>query len=581
MPPFSRTVQQPMTTRRLLLLSIFTLLQGCGGGGGGGGGSTGPGPTPAPTPTPTAPGSFSASLRFDPATQRFVATWNAAQGAARYRMQLKRDNVTDFAALAGAENLSPTILDFSFAVGFTIQWTAAAVRVEACNAVGCTPATQLPLLPHLAEALASKQILNVPADANELEVAVSADGNTLVVGAPLEDGEDGLQHDKGVVYVFTRTGTAWNEQPALLRAPNGEGGGTPQAPGDLFGLAVALSADGGTLAVGAPLEDGSLTSTVENENDSTPDSGAVYVFVRNGSTYALQAYLKAVPGTFDSLSTRDHFGSSLALAADGGTLVVSAPLAEVVPQPDFDDGAAYVFTRNAAAWTQRAVLGGPHTPDNTNDQFGRPVAISADGATIAVGAPFADGGVAESGAAYVFTTTDRVQWQREAYLQAPNADIEDTFGVGVALSADGNTLAVGAPGEDGDATSTLDADNENLESAGAAYVFTRGASGWSTTPAYLKPSTTIELAQFGSTLSLTSGGNELAVGAPFDLSVPTLEGAVFVFLRVGASWLQQARFDAGVVEFGKTIALTADGATLFSGAETSQSAPIAGAVHVY
>jgi hypothetical protein len=565
-------------THRLVLLSVLALLQGCGGGGGSsnGGGGGGPGGN-----TPTAPGAFSANVRFDGPTQRFVATWNVSQGAERYRVQLKRNNVIDFAPLTGAENLSATILDFTFAVGFTIQWSAAAVRVEACNAVGCTVATDIPLLPHLADASARKQILNVPVDANELRVASSADGNTLVIGASLEDGDDGQQRDKGVVYVFTRTGAVWNEQPTLLRAPNGEGGVTPQVPGDLFGLAVALSADGGTLAVGAPLEDGSLTSTVENENDSTPDSGAVYVFVRDGSTYVLQAYLKAVPGTFDSLSTRDHFGSSLALAADGLTLVVGAPLAEAVPQSDFDDGAAYVFTRNAASWTQRAVLGGPHADDNANDQFGRSVAISVDGSTIAVGAPFDDEGAAESGAAYVFTTTDRVQWQREAYLKAPNADIEDTFAVAVALSDDGNTLAVGAPGEDGDATSTLDADNENLESAGAAYVFTRGASGWSTTPAYLKPSNTIELAQFGSALSMTSGGNELAVGAPSDLSVPTLEGAVFVFLRVEASWLEQARFDGGVVEFGKTISLTGDGATLFSGAETSQSTPIAGIVHVY
>ncbi len=566
-----------MTTHRLVLLSVLALIQGCGGGGGSsnGGGGGGPGGS-----TPSAPGAFSANVRFDGPTQRFVATWNASQRAERYRVQLKRDNVADFAPLTGAENLSATILDFTFAVGFTIQWSAAAVRVEACNAVGCTPATDLPLLPHLADALARKQILDVPVDANELRVASSADGNTLVIGASLEDGEDGQQRDKGVVYVFTRAGAVWNEQPTLLRAPNGEGGVTPQVPGDLFGFAVALSADGETLAVGAPLEDGSLTSTVENENDLTPDCGAVYVFVRNGATYALQAYLKAVPGTFDSLSTRDHFGTSLALAADGRTLVVGAPLAEVVPQSDFDDGAAYVFTRDAASWTQRALLG-PHTDDNANDQFGWPVAISVDGSTIAVGAPFDDEGAPESGAAYVFTTTDRVQWQREAYLKAPNADIEDTFGVAVVLSADGNTLAVGAPGEDGDATSTLDADNENLESAGAAYVFTRGASGWSTTPAYLKPSTTIELAQFGSALSMTAGGNELAVGAPFDLSVPTLEGAAFVFLRVGASWLEQERFDGGVVEFAKTLVLTGEGATLFSGAQTRPSTPIAGAVHVY
>jgi hypothetical protein len=568
-----------MTTHRLVLPSVLALIQGCGGGGGssnGGGGGGGPGGS-----TPSAPGAFSANVRFDGATQRFVATWNASQGVERYRVQLKRDNVSDFAPLTGAENLSATILDFSFAAGFTIQWSAAAVRVDACNAVGCTPATDLPLLPHLADALARKQILSVPVDANELRVASSADGNTLVVGASLEDGEDGQQRDKGVVYVFTRTGAVWNEQPTLLRAPNGEGGVTSQVPGDLFGFAVALAADGETLAVGAPLEDGSLTSTVENENDLTPDSGAVYVFVRNGSTYALQAYLKAVPGTFDSLSTRDHFGTSLALAADGQTLVVGAPLAEVVPQSDFDDGAAYVFTRSGASWTQRAVLGGPHTDDNANDHFGWPVTISADGSTIAVGAPFDDEGAAESGAAYVFTTTDRLQWQREAYLKAPNADIEDTFGVAAALSADGNTLAIGAPGEDGDATSTAEADNENIESAGAVYVYTHADAGWSVTPVYLKPSNTIELGEFGSELSLTARGDELAVSAPFDRSVPTLEGAAFVFVRVGAAWLEQARFDGTAAEFGNSIVLTPDGATLFIAAETSMSAPIAGAVHVY
>ena len=130
-----------------------------------------------------------------------------------------------------------------------------------------------------------------------------------MIGAPLENGEDGLQRDKGVVYVFTRTGTAWTEQPTLLRAPNGEGGTTPQVPGD-NSVAVALSADGVTLVVGAPLEDGSLHQPGENENDAAPDAGAAYVFVRNGATYELQTYLKPRPDTFDSLIAGDRFGSS-------------------------------------------------------------------------------------------------------------------------------------------------------------------------------------------------------------------------------------------------------------------------------
>jgi hypothetical protein len=521
-------------------------------------------------------------VRFDAATQRFIATWNAAAGVERYRVRLKRDSEAEFVSLQGAENLSATILDFNFAVGFTIQWSAAALRVEACNSIGCTAAADLALLPHLGEALARKQILNVPADANEIRVAVSADGNTLAVGAPFDNADNGQERDKGVVYVFSRTGLNWTEQPTLLRAPNGEGGATPQVTGDRFGFAVALSADGATLVVGAPLEDGSRTSTVQNENDDAPDAGAVYVFVRNAATYELQGYLKPTPALLDTAIAGDTFGIAVALAADGQTLVVGAPLAEAGIRPStFNDGSAYVFTRDAGLWTQRALLGGPHADANAGDQFGFQVTMAADGTTLAVGAPFDDAAAAESGAAYVFTTTDGVQWIRDAYLKAPNADTEDTFGFAVALSADGTTLAIGAQGEDGDATSTLADDNENIESAGAVYVYTHDGSGWSATPAYLKPSNAIELGEFGSELSLTAGGDELAVSAPFDRSAPTLGGAVFVFVRVGAAWLEQARFDGTAAEFGNSIALTPDGATLFIAAESSLSAPIAGTVHVH
>ncbi len=304
--------------------------------------------------------------------------------------------------------------------------------------------------------------------------------------------------------------------------------------------------------------------------------------MRNAATYELQTYLKPTPGAFDTVIARDRFGSSVALAAQGLTLVVGAPLAESGIRPsDFDDGAAYVFTREAASWTQRALLGGPHADANARDQFGWRVTMSGDGARLAVGAPFDDEGGAESGAAYVFATTDLVQWQREAYLKAPNAGAEDTFGFAVALSADGTTLAIGAQGEDGDATSTLTDDNDNIEGAGAVYVYTHGDSGWSATPAYLKPSNTTESGEFGRELSLTAPGNQLAVSAPLDRSALPLEGAVFAFVRAGTSWHEQARFDGTEGEFGNSIALTPDGATLIIGAETGATAPTSGAVHVH
>ena len=112
-------------------------------------------------------------------------------------------------------------------------------------------------------------------------------------------------------------------------------------------------------------------------------------------------------------------------------------------------------------------------------------------------------------------------------------------------------------------------------------MYTRSDSGWSATPAYVKPTRTIEVAEFGTSVSLTAQGNELAVGAPFDESAPPLEGAAFVFVRVGASWHEQMRFDGTDAQFGNTVAITPDGATLFVAAENSNPVPVASSVHVY
>src|SRR5687768_2603452 len=87
-------------------------------------------------------------------------------------------------------------------------------------------------------------------------MAISADGNTLVVGAPHEDsaatGVNGNQRDdtawdSGAAYVFVRTGNSWSQQ-AYIKPSNTQ-------TSDKFGFALALSGDGNTLAIGATLED--------------------------------------------------------------------------------------------------------------------------------------------------------------------------------------------------------------------------------------------------------------------------------------------------------------------------------------
>ena len=126
---------------------------------------------------------------------------------------------------------------------------------------------------------------------------VTISGNTIVVGAPREDSDadgvngdqdDNSAEDSGAAYVFVRSGITWSQQ-AYLKASNSEGG---EFSGDLFGISVAISGD--TIVVGARREDSDADGVNGDQDDnSAQGSGAAYVFVRSGSTWSQQAYLKA------------------------------------------------------------------------------------------------------------------------------------------------------------------------------------------------------------------------------------------------------------------------------------------------
>jgi trimeric autotransporter adhesin len=277
---------------------------------------------------------------------------------------------------------------------------------------------------------------------------------------------------------------------------------------------VALSGDGSTLAVGAYFEDG-------NSNLVT-DSGAVYVFTLSGSTWSQQAYIK------EGAQAYYNFGWSVALAADGGTLAVGAHHA------NSQRGAVTVFTGSGSTWNLQATLSASN--GWAQDFFGQSVALSADGSTLAVGADGEESNATgidgdptnnsaqDSGAVYVFTRSGST-WSQQAYVKASNTGALDHFGVSVALSADGSTLAVGAYGEDSSAIG-IDgngADNSAADS-GAVYVFTRSGSTWSQ-QAYVKASNTGADDWFGISAALSADGGILAAGAYREDS----SGAVYLY----------------------------------------------------
>ena len=360
-------------------------------------------------------------------------------------------------------------------------------------------------------------------------VALSGDGQTLVVGAPYEDsaatGVDGVQadntaYDAGAVYVFTRAGSEWTQQ-AYIKASNTDAG-------DSFGVGVALSDDGQTLVVGAPREDSAATGVDGEQGDNTAEeAGVVYVFTRAGSEWTQQAYIKA-----SNTDAGDFFGASVALSDDGQTLVVGAPREDsAVTGVDGEQGdnaaeeagAVYVFTRAGAVWAQLAYIKASNT--DAGDYFGASLVLSADGQTLVVGSPWEDSAVSAvdgaqydntaygAGAVYAFTRAQS-EWTQQAYIKASNTGAGDLFGESMALSADGQTLVVGAPIEGSAATGVDGEQSDNsAERAGAVYVYTRVRSVW-THQAYIKSSKTEEGDLFGASVALSADKQNLLVGAP-------------------------------------------------------------------
>ncbi|MBS1790757.1 MAG: putative Ig domain-containing protein [Acidobacteria bacterium] len=361
---------------------------------------------------------------------------------------------------------------------------------------------------------------------DEFGGSVAVSGDTVVVGAAAEDssatGVNGNQADNsaansGAAYVFVRSGATWTQQ-AYLKASNTDAG-------DQFGYSVAVSGD--TVVVGAYRESSNATGVNGNQaNNSAPAAGAAYIFGRSGTTWTQQAYLKA-----SNTDANDNFGYSVAVSGD--TVVVGAyqedSSATGVNGNQADNsalsaGAAYVFVRSGASWSQQAYLKASNT--EAFDEFGDSVAVSGD--TVVVGAWFesssatgvngnqADNSALSAGAAYVFGRSGTI-WTQQAYLKASNTEADDEFGDSVAVS--GDTVVVGAWLEDSSATGVNgnQADNSALHS-GAAYVFVRSGTTW-TQQAYLKASNTDTSDFFGHSVAVS--GDTVVIGAYWEDSNAT------------------------------------------------------------
>ena len=214
-----------------------------------------------------------------------------------------------------------------------------------------------------------------------------------------------------------------------------------------------------------------------------------------------------------------------------------------------------------------------------------------------------------AGAAYVFIRIGAT-WAQQAYVKASNTDRNDYFGVSVALSSTGDTLAVGAMGESSRALGVNGDELDNSAGAsGAVYVFVRAGASWSQ-EAYVKASNSYQEQYFGENIALSADGNTLAAGSFAEASAATgingnqadmskaLSGAAYVFGRSGGRWSQRAYIKASNTDavdyFGEALALSADAGTLavsaiyegsaatgVDGDQANNAASASGAVYVF
>jgi hypothetical protein len=300
-------------------------------------------------------------------------------------------------------------------------------------------------------------------------VALSADGNTAIVGNPTSSSSP------GAAWIFTRNEGKWTRSAKLSGANTARDG--------RFGRSVALSADGDVALVGDP--------------SAANGRGSAWMFEREGSSWTT---IGEIPS--EGSGAFAHFGRSVALSGDGSLALIGAP------GEDEFAGAAWTFARSGSVWT-RQTNEVTEEGAKAGDHFGKSVALSADGSTALIGALEADEGV---GSASPFVTSPEGLIAQGTKFVGPAG--EQHFGASVALSGDGNLALVGAP--------------RATANGGTVTELTRSESSWTKESELLSGAGAKSRSMFGVAVALSSDGNVAAVGSSRDSG---RLGAAWVFAR--------------------------------------------------
>jgi Flp pilus assembly pilin Flp len=372
-------------------------------------------------------------------------------------------------------------------------------------------------------------------DESGISVSLSSDGTIVAIGAWQNDGNGSAS---GHVRVYQIVTGSWNQ---IGQDINGE------AIGDGSGFSVSLSSDGTIVAIGAHNNDGNGSA-----------SGHVRVYENLSGTWT------QIGSDIDGEATLDYSGYSVSLSADGSIVAIGAIGND---GNGGNSGHVRVYENLSGTWTQ---VGSDIDGEAANDQSGISVSLSADGATLAIGARWNDGAGADAGHVRVYENLSGTWTQIGADING-EATL-DYSGYSVSLSDDGLTLAIGAYLNDGSGGS-----------AGHVRVYQNVGGTWTQMGSDIDGEATGD--QSGYSVSLSASGSRVAIGAQLNDGSGGSAGHVRVYKYIAGAWTQvgvDIDGEAAGDQSGYSVSLNSNGNTVAIGSPYNDgNGNLSGKVHVY
>jgi Flp pilus assembly pilin Flp len=308
-----------------------------------------------------------------------------------------------------------------------------------------------------------------------------------------------------------------------------------EAADDESGYSVSLSSDGSTMAIGA----------ISN-NGNGPNSGQVRIYKNINGTWTQQG------SDIDGEDWGDYSGRSVSLSSDGSTVAIGAMDSD--NNNKSNSGHVRIYKNTSGTWTQ---VGSDIDGEARDDRSGRSVSLSSDGSTVAIGAYGNDGNGSNSGHVRIYKNINGTWTQQGSDIDGEAA--YDNSGFSVSLSSDGSTVAIGAP-----------VNNGNWPDAGHVRIYKNTSGTWTQVGSDIDGEA--ENDQSGYSVSLSSDGNTVAIGAPYNDGNGSTSGHVRIYKNINGTWTQVGSDidgEAADDQSGYSVSLSSDGSTVAIGAPSN------------